>query len=105
MFFIEGKTFTWSDDKNRINQKKHGLSFEEAVLAFLDPHMVIRYDEVHSSQKESRWKGIGILGSDILLAIIFTEEQENELRLISARKASKKEKEDYRENIRQIFGP
>ena len=105
MFTLEGKTFTWSDDKNRVNMKKHGLSFEEAVLVFLDPYMVVRYDDAHSSRNETRWKGIGVLGNDILLAVIFSEYRNDELRLISARKASKKEKENYGENIRQIFGP
>jgi len=53
---------------------------------------------------ETRWKGIGALNNDLLLAFIFSEEKENVIRLISVREATKKEKEDYRENIRRIFG-
>ena len=104
MLSVETKTFTWADDKNRENIKKHGLSFQEAVLVFIDPYLVLRYDETHSTAGEMRWKGIGVVGNDLLLAVVFKEDSENELRLISARKASKKEKEDYRENIGQIFG-
>ena len=104
MLSVETKTFTWSDDKNKENIKRHGLSFQEAVLVFIDPYLVIRYDETHSTVGEMRWKGIGVVGNDLLLAVVFKEDTENELRLISARKASKKEKEDYRENIGQIFG-
>ena len=101
---LETKTISWSDGKNRENIKKHGLSFHEAAPVFLDPYLVIRHDEAHSTMEETRWKGIGVLCNALLLAIIFTEEKENVLRLISAREATKKEKEDYSENIRYIFG-
>ena len=102
--FLEAKTFFWSDDKNRENLKNHGLTLQEAAPVFLDPFLVIRHDKAHSTVEETRWKGIGVLGNDFLLAIIFTEEKENAIRLISAREATKKEKEDYSENIRYIFG-
>ena len=101
---LETKIFSWSDDKNRENIKKHGVSFQEAAPIFLDPYLVIRHDKIHSTMRETRWKGIGVLGNDLLLAIIFTEDKENVVRLVSARKATKKEKEDYSENIRYIFG-
>jgi len=104
MLSLESKTFFWSDEKNQINKKKHGLSFHEAILVFLDPYLVIVYDEAHSTLEEIRWKGIGVLGNEILIAVIFSEFSENEIKLISAREASKKEKEDYSENISQIFG-
>ncbi|MDR0447323.1 MAG: BrnT family toxin [Treponema sp.] len=58
---------------------------------------------LRSTMEETRWEGIGAL-NNLLLAIIFTEDMGNNIRLISARKATKKEKEDYRENIRHIFG-
>ena len=104
MFSFEDKTFTWVEQKNQMNIEKHGLSFQEAALVFLDPYLVIRYDEAHSTQDESRWKGIGVIGSDLLLSVIFTEVKGKEVRLISAREASKNEKEKYIENISQIFG-
>jgi uncharacterized DUF497 family protein len=71
---------------------------------FLDPYLVVVYDEAHSSLEETRWKGIGLLGNALLLSVIFTEEEVNKINLISAREASPKEKENYRENISQIFG-
>jgi uncharacterized DUF497 family protein len=105
MLILENMEITWDPKKNRDNISKHGLSFLEAAPVFLDPYLVIRYDEAHSASEETRWKGIGLLGNRLLLSVIFTEEQSNKIRLISAREASFKEKEDYRENIRQIFGP
>jgi uncharacterized DUF497 family protein len=104
VFSLENKVFIWSEQKNQENIKKHGLSFQEAVLVFLDPYFIIRYDEAHSTLEESRWKGIGVIGNDLLLSVIFVEVKGNEIRLISAREASKKEKENYSENIGQIFG-
>ena len=105
MLSLETKTFYWSKNKNQDNIKKHGLSFQEAAPVFLDPYLIILHDEAHSSMEETRWKGIGALNNELLLAIIFTEDKEDVIRLISARETTKKEKEDYCENIRQIFGP
>ena len=104
MLSLETKTFSWSDEKDQINIKKHGLSLREAVPVFLDPYLVVRHDEKHSTLEETRWKGIGVLGNVLLLAVIFSEISEHEIRLISAREATKKEKGDYSENIGQIFG-
>ena len=105
MLHLGDKTFSWSNDKNRENIKKHGLSFQEAAPVFLDPYLIIRHDNAHSTIEETRWKGIGVLNNDLLLAIIFSEEKENVVRLISVREATKKEKEDYSENIHHFFGP
>jgi uncharacterized DUF497 family protein len=104
MFSLEDKTFTWDNTKDRENLKKHGLTLSEAVPVFCDPFLVVRYDEAHSSLEEFRWKGIGLLGNALLLSVVFIEQRDQIIRLISARQASPKEKEDYRENIRQIFG-
>jgi uncharacterized DUF497 family protein len=104
MFSLEDKTFTWDEAKNRENLKKHGLTLSEAASVFNDPFLVVRYDETHSSREEFRWKGIGLLGNALLLSVVFVEQPDQIIHLISARQASPKEKENYRENIRQIFG-
>jgi uncharacterized DUF497 family protein len=104
MFSLLDKEFTWTDEKNRKNIKKHGMALPEAAPVFLDPYIVIVYDSAHSSHNEVRWKGIGLLGNSLLVSVVFTEETDNIIHLISAREASPKEKEGYRENISQIFG-
>ena len=48
-------TFEWDDKKNTANIEKHGISFEDAKLAFFDPHRVITRDSIHSSDKEERF--------------------------------------------------
>lgn len=81
----------WDDEKNKINKKKHGISFETAARIFLDDDRVDYYDEMHSDN-EDRIKVIGRVGK--ILAVIYTERSEN-YRIISARYATKKEERDY----------
>jgi uncharacterized DUF497 family protein len=104
VFSLEDKEFTWSDEKNKENLRKHGMALYEAAPIFLDPYIIIVYDEAHSSLEEARWKGIGLLGNSLLVSVVFTEGTDNQIHLISAREASNREKEGYRENISQIFG-
>jgi len=84
--------FEWDEEKDAINQGKHGVSFEEAKMVFFDPKRVEMYDWVHSYD-ENRWIIIG-LSSWVVLTVILTY-RNNSLRIISARKATKKEEEEY----------
>jgi uncharacterized protein len=84
--------FEWDEEKNRINQKKHGVSFEEAERVFLDNKKVEIFDRKHSLF-EDRWKIYGLSGLSVLI-VSFTERR-GFIRIISARKADKTEKEAY----------
>ena len=57
--------FEWDDDKNKLNEKKHGVSFAQAQYAFLDPNRIIAEDIKHSG-KETRYFCIGLVGAGIL---------------------------------------
>ncbi|MBQ7199327.1 MAG: BrnT family toxin [Selenomonadaceae bacterium] len=81
----------WDDEKNKINKKKHGISFETAANIFLDDNRIDNYDEFHSDY-EDRVKVIGRVGE--ILTVIYTERGEK-YRLISARQADKSEEEEY----------
>ena len=85
--------FTWDERKNAINIRKHGVSFSMAAMVFSDPKYFSWYDSKHSFFMEDRWKIIGLSGCDILI-VIYTE-QCDYIRIISARKAGKKEEEEY----------
>ena len=85
--------FEWDDKKNAANFKKHGIRFERAVHVFSDPNAKERYDECHSNT-EVRFSLIGFDGYRVLY-VIFTEPDEKTIRIISARKASGDEMEDY----------
>jgi uncharacterized DUF497 family protein len=84
--------FEWDEAKNNINQMKHKVSFEYAINVFDDPVRRVSYDWKHNSVEE-RWKAIGMAGWD-MLTVIFTE-RDGVIRIISARKAIKNEKEEY----------
>ena len=85
--------FVWNKRKNAINIGKHGVSFSMAAMAFSDPRYYCWYDSEHSSLIEDRWKIIGLSGCD-LLTVNYTE-KDDYIRIISARKADKREEEEY----------
>ena len=91
--------FSWDQAKNRSNQKKHGVSFEAATLVFDDPFHLSRLGRVIDG--EERWHAIGRAGGALLLLVVHTwKEQpsgEPDIRIISARRADKQERELYEE--------
>jgi len=91
-----GMEFEWDEIKAAINLNKHGVKFEEAKTVFYNPLAVIFDDEKHS-QDERREIIIGHSQNNQLLLVSYTE-RGNPIRIISARLATKKEREDYEEN-------
>jgi len=87
--------FEWDDGKNRLNFKKHGITFETAQLVFEDPPALSYQDYV--SDGEERWQTFGMIaGVIVLVAHTFWEEDGEEIiRIISARKASSRERSIY----------
>jgi uncharacterized DUF497 family protein len=83
----------WDADKAVANFKKHGVRFEEAATALLDPHALAQEDA--DSEGEARWVLIGMSDSARLLAVVYTLRDETRIRLISARKATRKEANYY----------
>ena len=88
-------TFEWDEDKNRLNQQLHGISFDDAKFVFYDPYKVILPDLYHSREEE-RWLAIGMVNR--VLFVVFTERDENTIRIISARVGSKAEERLYNEH-------
>lgn len=88
-------TFEWSEAKDRANRKKHGVSFEEAKSVFFDEYAVQFYNEVHSSE-EDRFIMLGMSNLSRVLVVCDCERASGDvLRIISARKATKKERGFY----------
>ncbi|MFN0166580.1 MAG: BrnT family toxin [Bryobacteraceae bacterium] len=88
--------FVWDENKNRINRLKHRVSFETAARIFEDPNVVSYRDRV--VDEEERWHSIGCAGGiAIQLVVHISKEQhgEEEIRIISARKASPRERALY----------
>jgi uncharacterized DUF497 family protein len=87
--------FEWDEAKNRQNQRKHGVSFEEAQTVFLDERAIRYFDPDHSAD-EDRFLMLGM--SLKLRAIVVCHcyrVQDSVIRIISARKANKKEQAAY----------
>ena len=92
--------FDWDPVKENQNIRKHKVAFRRAATVFRDPNQLSIYDEEHS-EDEDRWITVGIDSGGILRIVIHTFEQidENlcEIRIISARKATIAETNQYRE--------
>lgn len=87
---------SWSDDKNAINKRKHGVSFEAASLVFDDPAHLSRQHRIEGS--EPRWQTIGKVGNTVLLLVAHTwhdTEDDEHIRIISARRATRLERTIY----------
>ena len=91
--------FEWDPKKAKINPETHDISFDEASTAFGDVLSLVIYDPLHSAD-EDRFVLIGHSHRNRLLVIVHTE-QGNKIRIISARKATRKEKEKYEENAKR----
>lgn len=91
--------FEWDEAKNQSNIEKHGISFEEAKTVFEDEDALIISDESHSDE-EDRFILIGFsYKANILVVCHCYRENESVIRLISARKATLREKEKYKEQL------
>ena len=88
-------TFSWVDRKERENQRKHGVSFDEATTAFADENARLKHDPDHS-RDEDRFILLGFSAKLRLLVVVHAYRQDDkEIRIISARKAVPKERKQY----------
>ncbi len=91
--------FEWDEHKAKTNQRKHGVSFKEAISIFNDP-LAINFDDPDHSLGENRYLIIGLSNQGRYLVVSHTNRGE-QIRLISARLVTPKERRDYeRENTR-----
>jgi len=89
--------FSWDDRKDRANRHKHGVSFEEAATAFADENARLKHDPDHS-EDEDRFVLLGLSAEFRLLVVAHAyRRDETEIRIISARKAIRKEHKQYGE--------
>ncbi len=91
-FVLHGITFVWDENKAVANRHRHGLSFATAAEAFFDPFLKVvdasRHDEARDAiiALDSRWN---------LLFVVHIELADESIRIISARKATGRERESY----------
>ena len=90
--------FEWDEDKNKANQRKHQISFEEAAEVFYYP--IYETVDTRFEYEEVRLVGIGRNRQMIILTVVYTEREER-IRIISARRANKQEEKLYYEYCTQ----
>jgi uncharacterized protein len=88
--------FKWDEQKNRSNRRNHGISFDTAARVFLDPLHMSRQDRIVDG--EGRWQTIGRV-NDLLVLVAYTvvDEEDEIIRIISARKVTRREQIEYEE--------
>jgi len=88
--------FSWDERKNRVNRRKHGVSFENATRVFRDRFVMFLQDR--EVDGELRWQAIGKAGDSVVLLVAHTyeeDDQEERIRIISAREATQREAASY----------
>ncbi len=95
--------FEWDPAKAEENTAKHGVAFELAASVFRDPLTLTVYDEEHS-ETEERWATLGRTENGKLVVVIHTFEETGAasatVRIISAREATRRERENYEQSPR-----
>lgn len=91
--------FEWDENKNSINQVKHGISFEEAQTVFYDDDALLEADPDHSYE-EDRLILLGFSTEVKMLVVVHCYRADNSvIRIISARRATKSERKQYESRI------
>ena len=91
------KEFDWDPHKDASNQRKHGVSFEEAATVFADPLALYVFDDAHSAGEE-RFHVIGLSIRRRILFVVHCE-RHDVLRIIIARRATRTEEADYAQGL------
>jgi uncharacterized DUF497 family protein len=98
--------FEWDPVKARSNRRKHRVSFEDAMHVFEDPYALFQQDRADETG-ELRWQAVGLAGGVAVLLVVHTVREEGEdevIRLISARQATRKERHRYEQTRTQNGG-
>lgn len=91
--------FEWNPAKNATNRRKHGISFEEAIEMFDGP-VLSRTDDIHGEHRE---RSYGLIHDVVVVCVVHTERGAAR-RIISARKATKKEREEFHAYLTKAIG-
>jgi uncharacterized DUF497 family protein len=86
--------FDWDEDKAAANRTKHGISFNDAATVLGDS-LGTTYPDLEHSESERRWLTIGASETGRILVVAHTDDGEGRIRIISARRATRKERDFY----------
>lgn len=88
--------YEWDEVKERLNIAKHKVDFNEAKSVFADEYGLVVFDEEHSNDEE-RFYLLGMSNKERILLVVHCYKEDDTIRIISARKATAREKEQYKE--------
>ena len=88
--------YEWDEVKERLNSAKHNVDFTEAKSVFADEYGLVVFDKEHSNDEE-RFYLLGISNKERILLVVHCYKEGDIIRIISARKATAREKEQYKE--------
>lgn len=97
--------FEWDEGKAEQNARKHGVGFELAKQVFLDPCALIEQDRIVDGER--RWRTIGRVGEIVIFFVAHTVEEQDQdeiIRIISARRATRRERIRYEQNRKKYIG-
>ena len=95
--------FEWDPTKEEANRKKHGVSFGEATKVFTSGANYLEiYDEIHSD-KEDRFIAVGRIKRGVVV-VVYVEREEDVLRILSARMATRQERKRFEEYEKRAHG-
>ncbi len=89
--------FEWDDQKNEANIRKHGIDFADVVEMF--DHPMLTQLDTRRDYGEDRWIGIGLLRNIVAVTVYLEWEDEETIRIISARKAERYESKEYNKRV------
>ena len=93
--------FEWDPAKARSNDRKHGINFDDAMLVFEDPYALFEQDRIDETGQR-RWQALGFAGGIAIVLVAHTVRDEGEIiRIISARLATRKERNRYEQTRTQ----
>ena len=87
--------FEWDENKEKTNFIKYGIDFRTAALVFCVDFRIETFDEAHSNFEEDRYITIGMIHGTITVIMVVYTERADTIRIISARIATKREREAY----------
>jgi uncharacterized DUF497 family protein len=96
--------FEWDEKKAESNQRKHGITFDDAMKVFDDPFALTEQDRIQDG--ELRWRTIGVLEGLVIAFVAHTVRYEGPdelIRIISVRRATRKERTRYEQNRQENF--
>ena len=92
--------FEWDPAKNATNRRKHGISFEEAIEIFDGPVLSRADDDIHGEHRE---RSYGLIHDVVVVCVVHTQ-RDAARRIISARKATRKEREEFHVYLTKAIG-